>query len=208
MPEGLDPKYWDATGGKLNDVALIKDFSELSGFKKTFDESRAALPKDPAGYKLELKLPEGFKAPEGYTPKIDEKDPRIPMLQAFAVKHQMSPEAVNELAALDVVATAQMYEQFDKAEKARVEAEKAKLGDKADVRMAAVDTFLKTLGDEKHAALQGIMTDSVAFQAIEDLIARANGTAIPGAGGGDPPKPHNAQPIHDRWYGNNQQKAV
>jgi hypothetical protein len=211
-PEGLPPQFWDATGGKVNLDALIKDYGEHAGFRKAHDEAKAALPKDPAGYKIALpenfKLPDGLELPEGFAPKIDEKDPRIPMLQALAVEEGLSPALVSKLAALDVAATAQVIAAHDKAEKARVAEEMKKIGDNADVRMKAAETFLKTtLGDEKAAALQSFMTDAVTFGAIEDLIARATRGVMPG---GASPLPNNQAPpqsVTDRWYGNTQQKA-
>jgi len=211
-PDGLDVKYWDATGGKVNQDALLKDFQELSGFKKAADEAKAGLPKDPTGYKLEFKPPKDFKLPEG-TPeiKIDPKDPRIPVLLDFAVRRGLPQEAVDDLVSQTMIAEHAAYQQWDASEKTRIAEEHKKLGENADARKAAVQTFL-TGWDKNHAAaLMEVATDAATFQALEALIARGATTQIPGGGSlPEAPKPAQKSLADRMWPGmsGTERKAV
>jgi hypothetical protein len=93
---------------------------------------------------------------------------------------------------------------------ANIEAEQKKLGEKFPEREKAMTTFVSstlTGTNEqkvaKHAALQRVLTDAAAFEALEDVINKVGGSRIPGAGPQDPPKPPE-QPLTDRWYGTQQ----
>ncbi len=208
MPTGLDAKYWDAAGGKLNQDVLLKDFTELSGFKKAHDDAKAALPKDVSGYKVEFKAPKDFKLPEGVPEiKVDPKDPRIPVLLDFAHRRGLGQDAVDELVSATMIAEHAAYVDWDKAEKARVAEEHKKLGENADARKAAIETYLTAWNKDHAAALLANATDAASIVALEALIS--DRTKIPGGGPSpEPPKP--AQTVTERWYGGTsqpQQKA-
>ena len=193
MPEGLDPRFWDATGGKVNTDLLIKDHQELSGFKKAHDEAKAALPKDGKDYKFAFVAPEGFKMPDGMKEiAVDQNDPRIPFVRNLAVKHGWSQAVVDDLVAANI--QAQLAEHNLNLEIAA--AERAKLGEKGPARMDAMKTFL----GKDFEILSLVMDNHEAFEAMERLIARIGTTQIPG--GGAPPEPPKPPPktLADRMW--------
>lgn len=205
MPDGLPPKYWDASAG-LKSEDLVKDFIGLS----TAAEARiAARPEKPELYKAEL-VPD-FKAPEGVNIKFDDKDPiRGPILaEARALAHEIGVDQptfsklLTLQAKLEVATRTADQAAADAAHAASVK----RLGDKFPERKAAVDSFVNAAlsGDEKTktakgAALAAMVTDADAFEALEDLIARANATRIPGDKPADPPPGPAAMRAADRWY--------
>ena len=200
MPEGLPETFWDAEAKTVKLPDLVKSYGEVASFKQQHDERIAALPKTPEEYKIELKLPEGFKPPEGIELKVDEKDGRIAPLREFAVKHQLAPDAVNELVALDALYRVEQY----KAEEAAIQAEFAKLGQNGKARTDAVDAYLKANLPDEYEALKGFVADATAFAALEKLIAKATAQQVPG---NTPPpnQPQQKPRLADRFYP--QQKA-
>lgn len=197
-PEGLDPKFWDATAGQVNTAELIKGYGELAGFKKAADEAKAALPKTADDYKFEFKAPQDFKAPEGVQFKVDPKDPRIPFVREIAAKYGLPQSAVDDLVVAD--AKLKLADHLQNME--IVKAERAKLGETGEARMKAVETFLGE--DFQHLAL--VMDNADAFQAMERLIKRATASNIAGGAPPNPPQPEQ-QSITDRWYGNKQKAS-
>jgi hypothetical protein len=192
MPDGLDPKYWDATGGQVALPALLKDFTELSGFKKAQDDLRASLPKTADEYKFEFKAPEGFKLPDGVDFKVDPNDTRIPFVRELAAKHALPQSVVDDLVLAD--AKAQLADHNRNME--IVAAERAKLGEKGQARMDAVKTFLGQ--DFEHLSLA--LDNAQAFEALERLIARSTSSNIPGGGPVPNPPPAVPEKQADRWY--------
>jgi hypothetical protein len=204
MPEGLPPAYWDATAGKVNADAVLKDFIPQHKRLSEIDARLAAVPEKPEGYKLEL--PTDFAVPQGMTVKFDDKDPRVAAARTFAKEHGLGQDAFSKMLAFDAQ---QKVAEFNAA-LANIEAEQKKLGEKFPEREKAMTTFVSstlTGTNEqkvaKHAALQRVLTDAAAFEALEDVINKVGGSRIPGAGPQDPPKPPE-QPLTDRWYGTQQ----
>jgi hypothetical protein len=196
-PDWVPESFWDAKAGlKADDFG--KHYGELATFHKTETEKRAALPAKPEDYKLELKLPDTVKVPEGLNLGVNEKDPRVPLVRALAHKYGMPQEAVNDLVAVD----AQMQIEAIAAANARIEAEQKKLGEKFPERKAAVESFLKgafTGSEEqknaKYDALALIIGDAAAFEAVEDLIARAVKTGVPPTTHDNPPPKPPEKPL-------------
>ena len=203
MPEGLPETFWDADARAVKLPDLIASYGEAATFKQQHDERIAALPKKPDEYKIEMKLPEGFKPPEGIELKVDEKDARIPLLRDFALKNQLSQEALSELVGLDAQYRVAQYQQ----EEAALQAEMAKLGENGPQRVTAVETFLKDglkLPAAEYDAMRGFLADASAFAGLEKLIARATAQQVPGnTPPGNQQKPTTR--LADRFYP--QQKA-
>lgn len=201
MPEGLPPALWDATNGKVNEPAAVKSVIELSKFKSEYDTRMAAVPEKPEGYKLEL--PTDFAVPTGMQVTFDDKDPRVAAARLFAKEHGLGQDAFSKMLAFDAQ---QKVADFNTA-LANIEAEQKKLGEKFPEREKALTTFVASTltgtneqKSAKHAALQRVLTDAAAFEALEDIINKVGGSRIPGPGPQDPPKPPE-QPLTDRWYG-------
>lgn len=188
-PEWLPEAHWDGEKGSIKLDDFGKHYAEVAKVYGEHQARVAALPKDPAGYKLEL--PAEFKAPEGAQIKFDESDPRVAPLRELALKYELPQQAVSELLAIDaqnVIADAV-------AEQARVAEEMKKLGDKASERLSALQTALKPLlSATEYAALRGMATDAAAIVAIEKLVQSAKGPTIPATVTTDPPKPPPVDP--------------
>lgn len=202
-PEWLPENFWDPKANALNTDEFGKHYVETAANAAKFAERVAAVPKDEAGYKVEIKLPPEVKIPEGVT--FDpSKDPRLPTLLKTAREIGLSNDDVNKLVALD----AQFAIANHAAEQARIGEETKKLGDKANDRIAAVTNWAKGLkekGDltaDEFAEIRMTATTAAGVTALEKLMAKASG-GIPGhVPNRDPPPP--PQPITDRWYGNQQ----
>jgi hypothetical protein len=129
-PDWLPESYFDPKAGiKLDDFG--KHYSEVATAHKTFTEAQAALAaRKPEDIKIEVKLPDTVKVPDGMELKVDPKDPRVEPLRAMAIKNGWSQEQVNDLVNFD----AQQQIAAHAAEMTRVAAEKTKLGANGDDR--------------------------------------------------------------------------
>ncbi len=187
-PEWLPEAHWDTTANAIK-PEFGAHYTELSTFHKTASERDTALKaRKPEDIKIEL--PKEFKIPEGsgIKPeqlKINDKDPRIAPLRAFAQKHGISQEAVSDLVAFDAELQIAAYTADQTARAAELtEANKA-LGEKAQDRRNAVANWVNGLvskgeltADEAAAIPTADATPAV-ITLMEKLIAKANGT-IPG----------------------------
>lgn len=183
-PDFLPDTYWDATAGAINTDEFGKHYGEIAGAAQRWTEheaARSALPQKPEDYKLDVKLPDTVKVPDGLTLKVDDKDPRVPLLRAVAHQHGLSQDAVNALVALD----AQMKIADHTAETARVAEENKKLGDKAPDRIAAVTNWAKGLKDRgeftaaEYDELRVTASTAAGVTLLEKIMAKAAG-AVPG----------------------------
>lgn len=169
-PAYIPESHWDATGGKVKDeAAFAKYINDHVAFKAADDSRRLTLPQKPEDY--QLKLTQGFKAPDGIEFVPDEKDPLLPQARAFAQKHGLTQDAFSEL--LDLHAAGQVgSQQHIKDAKA---AEVAKLGVNGPARKTAVDTWLKAqLGNDDLAKhMSEFMFTSRQVEGFEMLMARA-----------------------------------
>jgi hypothetical protein len=200
-PDWLPEAHWDAT------VGIKPEFGAHYTELKTQAEQRAALAaRKPEDIKLELKLPETVKVPDGFEAKVDENDPRVPLIRDMALKNGWTQEQVNELVAMDA---AQKIAEYNR-EIARVAEQDKLLGANGPARKEAISSWLKGLLDRKELTagefealrLTGVDADGIA--ALEKIIAKASG-AVPAAGGQQPPPSKPADvPMESRWYGTQQ----
>lgn len=202
-PEQVPETFWDSTTGLKPE--FFTHYAEVATFHKTETEKRAGVPATPDAYVLEgeIKLPETVKVPNGDDGKplkfqINKDDPRIPLVRAFAHQYGLPQEAVNSLVALD----AQMKIADLNAANETIAAEQKKLGANFGTRKTAVETFLKgaftgdqKAKDAKYDALFPIIGNAAAFEAIEDLIARATTTGVPNKLGDPPPPKPEPKPL-------------
>jgi hypothetical protein len=202
-PEWLSEAHWDPTASAIK-PEFGQHYAEVEKFYQTETEKRAALAaRKPEDIKFEVKLPETVKVPDGMEIKIDENDPRLPVLREVAIARSWDQDTVNEIVALD----ARMKIESHNNEIKRLTAEKATLGANANDRIAAATNWAKGLrdkGDLTAAEFEEIRmtaTTAAGVSALEKLIAKSNGN-VPG-NGGNPPQQHQQtpQPVEKRWYG-------
>lgn len=189
-PEWLPEAHWDTTANTIK-PEFGAHYAEVSAFHKAETEKAAALAaRKPEDIKFEIVLPETVKVPDGMQLKIDEKDPRVPVLRDLAVKHGLSQDVITSLVTLD----AQMQVEAHTAEQVRIAAEDQKLGANAKDRKAAVGNWLKGFKDrnefsaEEYEAVRAYAVDAAAVTALEKLMAKAAGT-VPGTTPAPPPAP-------------------
>jgi hypothetical protein len=203
-PEWLPEAHWDPAANSMK-PEFGTHYAELATYHKTQTEQQAALAaRKPEDIKIEVKLPDTIKVPDGLQVQINEKDPRVPVLRELAIKNNLSQDVINSLVALD----AQQQIAAHTAEQTRIAAADAKLGANAKERKDAVGNWLKGMKDrnelsgEEYEAVRVYAIDAEAVTALEKIIAKATG-AVPGHTPGNPPKPADV-PMESRWY---QQKA-
>ena len=203
-PEWLPEAHWDTAANTIK-PEFGTHYAEVSAFHKAQTEAQAALAaRKPEDIKIEVKLPETVKVPDGMDIKINESDPRVPVLRELALKNNLSQDVINSLVALD----AQQQIAAHAAEQTRIAAEDAKLGANAKERKDAVGNWLKGMKDrneitaEEFEAVRVYAIDAAAVTALEKIIQKATGT-VPGHTPGNPQKPADV-PMESRWY---QQKA-
>lgn len=198
-PEYIPEQFWDPQANAVK-PEFGQHYSELSTFKQTYDQQQEALKaRKPEDIKIEVKPPEGFKLPDGIELKIDEKDPRIPIIRDLALKRGLDQDTVNDLVWLD----AQMQIEAHNAERERVKAEDAKLGANGKDRKAAVTNWItnfKDLKPEHKQEIEVLTATAAGVELVEMLMARASGS-VPGAGGEPPRQPVPPLTIEQRWYG-------
>lgn len=206
-PEWLPEAHWDTTANSIK-PEFGSHYAELTTFHKTETEKAQALAaRKPEDIKFEIVLPETVKVPDGMELKIDDKDPRVPVLRDLAVKHGLSQDVITSLVALD----AQMQIEAHAAEQVRIAAEDQKLGANAKDRKAAVGNWLKGLKDrneitaDEYEAVRVYAVDAATISALEKIMAKAAGT-VPGTTPTPPPAPP-AQDHATRIWGENAFKA-
>lgn len=138
MPES----FFDAEKKEVKGAELRKHLDELATFKAADDSRRASLPQTAEGY--ELKLPDGFAAPEGIEVKLDVNDPMLKDAKAMAHAKGWSQKDFSD--ALGVVATMKATEAkaYETAKTKNLEA----LGAKGPERIDAVTRWLNANGSE------------------------------------------------------------
>lgn len=177
-PEWAPETVWDDTAKSWNNDALKGQFEELGTlrtFKTEADTAAAAIPKDAAGYKITL--PEKFEIPKGLEFKVDEKDPNVANLRAFAVANKLPQETVTGL----VGVYAGMLLEGLKADGEFLAKEKTALGAKADDRIDAARMWAEgTLGKDKAGALAPLLETKAGVEALEAIIEKMAGVKMAG----------------------------
>ena len=202
-PEWLPEAHWDPAASTIK-PEFGAHYAEVTAFHKAETEKAAALAaRKPEDIKFEIKLPDTIKVPDGMDLKINDNDPRVPVLRQLAVQHGLSQDVVNSLVALD----AQMQIEGHAAEQARIAAEDQKLGATAKDRKAAVGNWLKGMKDrnelsaDEFEAVKAYAIDAAAVTALEKSLAKAAG-AVPGHQP-PPPAPTPARDHATRIWGEN-----
>ena len=112
---------------------------------------------------------DGYAMPEG----VDEGDELYGELVKFAEKTNMSQEAMGEAWEL-------LSAQAEASTQVSLEAEKAKLGDEADARIAKIDQFLvNNLSADKYEEIKGMVVDANSVMLIESLIGTLAPARLP-----------------------------
>lgn len=124
---------------------------------------RAALAQKPEDVKIEL--PKDFQVPQGMEFKIDPSRPEFSKLQAAAVKHGLSSEAVSDL----VGVYAETLVGSEATVKAAHAAEIAKLGANGPARVTALQTFFDAMGAPE---MKGMLVTAGIVQAAEKLVSK------------------------------------
>lgn len=130
---------------------------------------RNALPQKPEDVKIEL--PKEFKLPEGMKFEFDASKPEFSKLQAAAVKHGLSSEAVTDL----VGVYAETLVGSESTLAAAKAAEIAKLGNNGPARVTALGTFFDGIGAPEMK--QMLVTESI-VRAAEKLVAKFSSQGV------------------------------
>lgn len=189
-PEGLPDRFWDDKAGvKLPD--LVQTAAEFEKVRAADEARKATLPKDSAGYKVEVPSAADLAKKYGMEPaaiKIDEADPLIGEFKDFALQNGMSQEAFGK--ALGMFADAQLGSQIGATKKIQeaIAAEDKSLGD-GPGRKAAVGTFLTAhIGEAGAKALTSNLFSAAQVQAFEALQKAMSSQGVkPAPAGGDAP---------------------
>lgn len=184
-PDWLPESYWDATAGAAKGEALTNDLTELGTLrtlKADIDAKAAALPKDAAGYKIEL--PKDFQVPEGRKFVADDKNPMVAEARGWAAKHGIPQEALTDL--IGLYAKSQVN---DLTAMAEFEAEEKKaLGTNADARIKSVTDWAGGIvGKDKAAILSPLLKTKAGVEAFETIMSKMGGVKINGQPKVDPP---------------------
>jgi hypothetical protein len=170
-----------------SDKPKIRIGNSVAGFEEVSEEQiqswrteaaaqvsrRATLPATADLY--EIKLPESFKAPEGFENwKPDEKHMLMQQARAFAHKVGLSQAEFSELLGLH---SAQQIGTAQFLEKGRA-AEIAKLGSNASLRVTAVQDYIRSVaGDELFKQTQSLLATAAMVQVWERVMQRAGVTS-------------------------------
>ena len=166
-PAYVPEKFWDTTANTVKADDFAKHVNDLSAFKAEADVRAQAVPASPDKY--EIKLPEGFKPPEGMQFELRTDDPA--MIEAQKAAHEMKLDQAGFSRLLGVYAANKLGEL--QATTAARDAEMAKLGTTAPQRLDAVETWLKAkVGDKANVLVATLKQYPVAatVEALEGII--------------------------------------
>jgi hypothetical protein len=172
-PDWLPETFFDASKGpKWDDFG--KHFNEIVTRDAAEQSRRLALPTKPEDVKIEL--PKDFVVPQGLEFKLDATMPEYSKLQAAAVKHGLSAEAVSDL----VGVYAETLVGSEATISAAHQAEIAKLGANGPARVTALETFFTGLvGSDGAKQIKGMAVTAGLVQALEAVASKfaSQGTA-------------------------------
>jgi hypothetical protein len=170
-PEQLPETYWDAAASAVK-PEFWQSYQELATRDAAEQIRRQTLPKAP-DYKPEL--PKDFVLPQGMQWEWKTDAPELAKFREFAAESGLSQDQFSK--ALGLYAGMQVAEQASFAELQRKDFEK--LGANADVRKAAVSTFLNgILGPELGRALGLAMYSADAVKAMEMLVSKFSSQGV------------------------------
>lgn len=181
---------WDADAGRPKQE-FYDQYKQLATFKAT-EDSRLLTLGTPDAY--EAKLPDSFKAPEGFENyKPDTNHPLMAQARQFIHNmdtHKLSGQAafskLLELSAAREIGTAQML-------RTARDAEIAKLGANGTSRVTAVENFISAqVGDDLFKATKPLLATAAMVQVWEKIMATVRGqgagTYTPGRSPAEPAK--------------------
>jgi hypothetical protein len=161
-PDGLPESFWDPAAGKFK----AEPFNEILARDAARQSELLTRPKSVDEYKVEPS--KEFKAPEGVEFSLDQANPQVANLKAWALRNGVPQAELSSLVDIYgglVAAEKQTY-------KAGFDAEVAKLGTAGPARMDAAKTFLDAKG---YGALGKVLFTAESVVAIEKLMADMRG---------------------------------
>ena len=175
------------------------DVAKLIERAKFADALSADRPDDPSGYKIDLG--DDIKGPDGKPLVIDAENPILQEYLKEAHEKGLGAAAVTENIKFFARGVTDTLTNLQAERQKQIDQVISDLGDKAEARFKAVDSFIAGVaGKEGASAILGEVSTKTAFEALEALAAAANGGTPQkqdgGAGEGG------KRSLHDRLFGN------
>lgn len=118
---------------------------------------------------VKIELPKDFQLPQGVEFKLDPAAPEFAKLQAAAVKHGLSPDAVTDLVGVYAETLVGSQAVTDAAHAAEI----AKLGANGPARKTALDTWINSMvGEELGKHMSQFVLTAQCVQGFERMAAR------------------------------------
>lgn len=201
-PDGLPDDFWNAESGvKLGD--LIKSHGALSEAAR---ERLAGRPETAKAYAF--KVPETYRGFEDLQKAIDSDSPFMSAARKHLFETGATQEQANELF------ESYMADRFGTPEalEAQSKAERAKLGEKADTRVEAVNTWIKGhVGDDLYSEIAAVVTTAAGVEAMEKLMDATKDKSLPnessGSGSSKAKDPDPMQTAADKLFHKTPRKA-
>lgn len=166
-PAYIPEKFWDSAKNEVIADKFTEHFNGLSARDAERLAREQAIPPSPDKY--EVKLPDGFKPPEGMQFEFDNNDPA--MIEARKAAHDLKLDQAGFSRMLGVYAANRIAEQQTIANGRA--AEMGKLGPTAEARLDGVATWLKArAGDKANVLIDTMKKFPVAanIEAMESLM--------------------------------------
>ncbi len=169
MPES----FFDTEKNEVKGAELRKHLDELATFKAADDSRRASLPQSPEGY--EIKLPEGFKAPEGIDVQPNVNDPLYKTAQAMAHAKGWSQQDFSDALALAATMKANEVQAYETLKAKNLEA----LGANKEKRIDPVTQWLVARYGEKAKPMIASMATAEQVEIWENIIQTVTSQGTP-----------------------------
>lgn len=182
-PDWMPETAWDAATNAPKIDELGKSFKELSDFKAATEAQKAALPD--AAEKYEVKLPDEFQMPDGWTVNAD--DPAWKAGREFAHKNGLSQEQFSSMAALYIEQQIAAKTANDALVTQAVAARDKALGSNGAQRVDALNTWFKAEFGEQVGTQLGhaLFTPEIvgAFEQIQKTLVTQGISGFAGGSG-------------------------
>jgi hypothetical protein len=154
---------------KFGDLELTgQEILDLLKHKGETDMRRAAVPADPSQYRLPDRLPSDA-LPPGFDFKFDANDPELAAAKNWAHANELSQAQFDDLMTNYAAMEARKQAVYADAQKAEL----AKLGDRATMRVTAIDTFFTgLLGAEDAKHIRSSMYSAGVVKALEKMASK------------------------------------
>jgi hypothetical protein len=176
-PSYVPDKFWNAEKGEVLAEQFTQHFNDLS----TRDAERVAREAAiPASFdKYEIKLPDGFKAPEGMQFEFNVNDPGL--IEARKAAHELKLDQAGFSRMLGIYAANKLGEV--QASNVARDAEMAKLGATGPQRLEAIETWLKAKVGDKAGVMIATMKKYPVAANVEAMESIIRAFSSQGAGG-------------------------